>query len=102
MIKKNFQEHSNYLKNICENININFKNQQNNFIIYPDKYDSEKRGYNYFLIMIERENYKYDFGTIQYQNCLEEELIKSLIDFKNGIVNNQFCLNNTIEIYIKD
>ncbi len=42
MIKKNFQEHSNYLKNICENININFKNQQNDFIIYPDKYDSEK------------------------------------------------------------
>lgn len=100
IIKKNFQEHTNYLKNICETNNINFKNQTNNFIIYPDKYNPEERGYNYLLIMIERENHQYDFGTIQYKDCSRQELVKHLIDFKNGIVDNQFCLNNTIEIYI--
>lgn len=95
MIKKNFKTHLTYLKNICEKVNIDYKSYEYGFVIYPDGYGDEQNK-NYFLLMINQENHFEKLVPIRYKDCSDEELITYLIEFKNGIINNDFCLNNIV------
>ncbi len=56
MIKKNFQEHCDYLTKLCEKTNTKYHKYDVGLAIYPDGYgDIDNK--NYFLIMIEIKNY---------------------------------------------
>ena len=90
---KNFHNHCDYLEKLCEKTNTEYHKYDVGFSIYPDGY-SNTNDKNYFLIMIKIKKCGNKIGIINHKDCSEEELLKHLTDFKNGIINDDFCLNN--------
>lgn len=98
MIITNFNQHCDYLGKICKEHNIDYKRYDLGFVVYPDGYTDNIIDKQYFLELITINDFTDKNGDVHYKHCSKDELINYLIDFKNGIINQEFCLDNVTKI----
>lgn len=99
-MKKDYENYYNLVNKICEENNINIFRGDLGVVIYPDGY-GEIQSKKYFLEILKLKKVGDKTATLKCKDSTEVELKNFLIEFKNGVINNKFCLNNVVD-YSKD